>query len=214
MLCCRAEIRHRDAFLIGDIGKQSAVAAGDRNQADAALVLVRPYFCPGKQRDRIDQIVEIIDDNRAMLLEKRIPSGRRTGKLPSVRDHVTPGALGLAGAQDQHALSVFDCAIQRNCKAFRLLRSCFKIGRNDIDLRTFGLIGKIVGGIEHDLVAAAGANVKAEAPFGTRHHQQIHHAAALKNAADVAGAQRLRKLAAPNAEFCAHRNKSHAVGAE
>ena len=79
---------------------------------------------------------------------------------------------------------------------------------------TLGLIGEIVGGVEHDLVAAAGADVKAEAALGAEVHQQIHHAAALKDAADIAGADILRQLAAPDAKLGAQRDKAHAVGAE
>src|SRR5207249_3998112 len=99
-------------------------------------------------------------------------------------------------------------------KSSRLFRRRFEVGRDDVDLRALSLIGQVVGGVEHDLVAAAGADVKTQAPFDPEVHQQIHHAAALKNAADVAGADILWQLAAPYAELGTQRDKSHTVGAE
>ena len=79
---------------------------------------------------------------------------------------------------------------------------------------TLGLIGEVIGGVEHDLVAAAGADMKAQAALDAEVHQQIHHAAALENAADISRADIFRQLAAPDAKLGAQRDKSHAVGAE
>jgi len=94
------------------------------------------------------------------------------------------------------------------------LRRGFEVGRDDLDLRAFRFIGEIVGGVEHDLVAAAGADMKVETALGAGDHQEIHHAAALEKAADVAGAQVVRQRAAPDAEPGAHRHEAHAIGAE
>jgi hypothetical protein len=47
----RAQFRHRQAFLIGDVAEQGAVAAGDRNQTDAALVPARANLGAREQCD-------------------------------------------------------------------------------------------------------------------------------------------------------------------
>ena len=103
---------------------------------------------------------------------------------------------------------------KRRGKPLRLLGRRFDVGGDDVDLRALGLICEIVGGVEDNLVAAAGAEVKAEAAFSARVDQEIHHAAALKDAADVSRAEILRQLAAPDAELGAHRNEPHAIGSE
>ncbi|HYR79278.1 MAG TPA: hypothetical protein VEO55_04695 [Candidatus Dormibacteraeota bacterium] len=92
------ELRHGHAFLIGDIAEQGAVAAGDRDQADAALVLVGTNFRSREQSRRVDQIVEVVDDDRAMLFEKCIPCGGGAGELTGVGDDVALGALGASRA--------------------------------------------------------------------------------------------------------------------
>jgi hypothetical protein len=56
--------------------------------------------------------------------------------------------------------------------------------------------------------------MEAESAFDAEVHQQIHHAATLKDAADVAGANIFRQLAAPDAELGAQRDEPHAVGSE
>src|SRR4029434_531607 len=183
------EIRHGHAFLIGDIGKKRAISAGNGDQPNAALMLLGTKLGAGEKRGGIDQIVEIVDDDRAMLLEKSIPGGGGAGELAGVGDDVALSALGLAGAQDQHALAIGNRAVKSGTEAFRLLRRGFKISRNDVDLVAFRLVGEIIGGIEHDLVAAAGADMKTQAALGARVHDEIHHAAALKNAANVSRAQ-------------------------
>ncbi len=68
----------------------------------------------------------------------------------------------------------------------------FDVGGDDVDFRTLGLISEIIGGVEDNLVAPAGAEVKAEAAFSACVYQQIHHAAALKDTADVSRAEILR----------------------
>ena len=42
----------------------------------------------GEQRGRVDQIVEIVDDDRAMLLEERVPRRGGAGELAGVGDDV------------------------------------------------------------------------------------------------------------------------------
>jgi hypothetical protein len=56
--------------------------------------------------------------------------------------------------------------------------------------------------------------VKAEAAFSPCVDQEIHHAAALKNTADVSCAEIFWQLATPDAQLGADRNEPHAIGSE
>ena len=96
----------------------------------------------------------------------------------------------------------------------RFLGCGFDIGGDDLDFLALGLIVEIIGGVEDNLVASAGAEMETEAAFSACVDQEIHHAAALEDAADVTGAEIFRKLAAPDSELRADRNEPHAVGAQ
>ena len=54
--------------------------------------------------------------------------------------------------------------------------------------------------------------MKPETALSAEDHDQVHHAAALEDAADVAGAKIFWQFAAPNTQLGGHRNKTHAVG--
>ena len=134
-------------------------------------MLVRAQSRAGKQRRGVDEIVEIVDDDRAMLLEAGVPRRGRAGELAGVGDDVFLGALGAAGAQDQHRFAIDYRAVEGGGEAFRLFGRRFEIAGDDVDLGTFGLVAKIVGGVEHDFVAAAGAEVKSQTALDAKVHQ-------------------------------------------
>ena len=91
-----AQLRHGHTFLIGDIAKQGAVAAGDRDKTDAPIMFVRSHLCTGEQCHRVDDIVEIVDNDGAVLFEKRVPRGSGTGELTRVGDDISFRSLGAA----------------------------------------------------------------------------------------------------------------------
>src|SRR4030095_8403077 len=107
-----------------------------------------------------------------------------------------------------------DSAVQGDGKPLRFFRRCFYIGGDDVDLGALGLIFEIVRGVEDYLVAAAGTEVKAEAAFGACVDQEIHHPTTLKDAADISGTEVFRQFAAPDSEFGADRDESHAIRSE
>ena len=84
--------------MLGNVAEQRAIAAEDRHQTDTAVMFIRPQLGAGKQRRGIDQIVEVVDDDRAVLFEERIPSGSGAGELAGVGDDVALGALGASRA--------------------------------------------------------------------------------------------------------------------
>ena len=89
----------------------------------------------GEQRGGVDQIVEVVDDDRAVLFEEGVPSRGGAGELAGMGDDVALGAFGAAGTENQHAFAVGNRAIERGGESLRLLRRRFDIGRDDIDLR-------------------------------------------------------------------------------
>src|SRR5512147_3138834 len=99
-------------------------------------MVVRPQLGAGKERGRVDQVVEIVDDNRAMLLEKCVPRRGRPGELAGVGDDVFLGALRAAGAQNQDRFAVGDGAVEGGGETSGFLWRRFEVASDHVDLRT------------------------------------------------------------------------------
>ena len=177
-------------------------------------MFIRSHLCAGEQRRRVDEIVEIVDDDGAVLFEERVPRGGGAGQLARMGDDISFRPFGAAGAQHQDGLAIGNRPVKGRGETARFLGCRFDVSGDHVDLRTVSLIVEIIGGVQNNLVAAAGADVKAQMAFRAGVDQQIHHAAALKDAADVTRAEILRQLAAPDAELGADRNEPHAIGSK
>src|SRR6516164_5879915 len=213
-LSLRTQFRHGHAFLIGNIAEERTIATGDGNETDAPIVLVRPQLGAGEQRHGVDELVKVVNEDGAVLFKKRVPCGSGAGELPRVGNDVALCSFRSSRAKHQYRFAIGNRLVQCRSKTLRLLGRSFDVSRDDIDFRALGLIGEIVGSVEDNLVAPAGAQVEAELALSAGVYHQVHHAAALKDAADVAGAEIFRQLAAPDSQLRAHRNEAHAIRAQ